>query len=303
MRVDEVTDALDGDSHKVSVSAFDYGGVLARRIVRQSGEFTMEQTALAWKFIADSQAVASFGITDGRTPTAQNRTRTFTVGQTVKDAIDSLAATENKVFRTQSPRRERQGGTDFLYGAQARGLSRASVSAGYANGVMVVGAQQETVIPGPPERRYPPPNPKYATNRQPGQQLYEATFNYPDVLTQPSVDEKAAWHLADAANQRAVWTVDLEPGVWTPAMKPGDISHLLVDSPPRMRNLDVPVRIEEISIKADANGANDVTLSVREEGGVAPTGQTRQRLRTNPVDDFAYYLAQFERRVTRLERT
>ncbi len=106
-RIIQANQSGDAAGCTINVSAVDYKALLKRRVFTQTGTYTGDLETCAWTAINTTQAVrtgANLGITRGvNQATGITATKyAYELGQTVKDFIDGLAATNSAVDQADS---------------------------------------------------------------------------------------------------------------------------------------------------------------------------------------------------------
>jgi len=329
MKLVNAEDTLTRDGHVVKFDAVTYEKLLERRILHQDWVLQDGDLDAAWRLIDYTQQRYDLGIRRGTLDPGVTRQRSLSIGDTILDSVNNFAEAENGfdwwidhdlVWWAQKPRRGTTHDVEWRWGGQAAELTRTAEMDDYASLIMTIGAQQETRIPiaGGGEDVYPPPPPQIVSLTQFPLGLWERAVSYSDVITETSLLEKANWLLNDASNVRATYKLTLEPGVWNPTYKMGDVVTLRIEGAPRL-NVRVPVRIEEMEITVTADGEETINLSVRAEqpetmlspqpipnpapDPLVPSGRTVQRHFLRPWDDMASYLRTTNRRLGAQERT
>jgi hypothetical protein len=270
-RVVAADDSLDSVSHRTTVRAVDYRGVLARRVLLEGDQLSFTarpQAEIVWTIVNTMQARpgGNLGITRGVIPQSQPRDRIFDVGAGIGDTINSLAEVINGFDWQVDPQRRlnifypRRGGDLGItldYGASVTTVDRTSGSADFANVVRVIGSEAtvaRTVAS--------------ATIATDPRGRWESSTADPDLLLQSTVNDRASRFLADQADMRETYTLTLVPGFYTSGnIGPGDIARLVV----RSGRLDVNdlVRVTEVAIDANEDGDDTVKLAVVCEPGGA----------------------------------
>ena len=328
LRVIDSEDILTRDAATVRFQCVSYEALLERRILREAWVLIDEDIDAAWRLITYTQDLETLGITRGTMTAGVSRQRALDAGDDILSCINDFAQADggfdwwidhNRVFWAQKPRRGTVLDIEWQAGNEVAELTRVSPIEDYASLVLSTGARNETRIPnaGGGEDVYPAPEPQQVELATKPFGLWEMTTSDTDVITTASLLEKANWHLNDKGNIRPTYRVVVEPGVWHPGIDLGDTLTLRVNHPPRA-NIRVPVRIEELSIRCSANGAETISMSVRAEepetfltpspigpipvSPVTPNGRTVQRHRLDPIDDLANVLRNLTVRVERGER-
>ena len=274
LRVIDITDDFTANDHTVSVTCVGWENLLQRRILYLPRTYTnLDQHLWAWELIFFTQTLEDLGIRQAADFALSGVLRTQTVqrGQTIAEAIDTIAGSSNGFdwwideylkLHAQTPRRLNPIDLDIAWGSGAMTVTRATATENYASSILAIGATNDTVIDGV---TYPPPTPQIRelSDMNPFGR-WERTVFYNDIVTNASLGEKALWHLSDSMTLRPTYDIDLTPGVWQPNMRPGTTFTLRVKSPPRL-DFRVKVRIETLSISLDTNGTESVQVSCRAE--------------------------------------
>jgi hypothetical protein len=230
VRIADAEDTLTRDGHAVHFSCVGYEKLLERRILHANdglgtdGTYVLDTNDIdaAWSLINYTQLKSSFGITRGTTAPGVRRQRSLNWGDTIIECINNFAESDagfdwwidaHKVWWAQKPRRGTFHDVEWRWGGEIAELVRQSAMEDYASLVMTTGAQNETSIPDPghvPDPRvYPPPNPQTVQLATKPLGLWEVAVSYSDVITEPSLLEKANWHPSDpprsARRTRSRW--------------------------------------------------------------------------------------------------
>lgn len=292
MKVMDAEDTFTVDGHTVILTCQSYEAILARRLLWEDYESpgATEQHEIAWQLVAYTQSLQTLGITKASDWAASgtNQDRVIKKGKTIAEAINEVATVgdgfdwwidQNLKMHAQSPRLSYDTGLDLIWGARVQAMTRSSASDLYASAVMVTGAEAETVIGS---TTYPPPavSIRQLTTRPLGR--WEASYTYPELVTNASVVAKADWHLADSAKRRNTYRVELTPGVWTQAIRPGGLVSLRARSLPRV-DFRVQCRVEEVGIVIKPDGGEDVTLALRGETEETLITTTPSQTPTTPI--------------------
>ena len=281
LRVVDSEDVLTRDAASVKFSCVSYDKLLERRILHEDWLLDDFDINAAWRLIDYTQRRYSLGITRGTTEPGHRRQRALDAGDDILTSINDFAQAEggfdwwidqNLKFWAAKPRRGRTH-TDVQWqlGGEVGEMTRTNPIEDYSSLIMATGAQSEVRIPRADgqEDVYQPPDPQIVELASKPLGLWEYTTSDTDVITTASLHEKAMWHLGDKGTIRPTYKITLEPGVWQPAVGIGDIVTLRVNTV--RANVKVPIRIEELSISCNADGAETITMSVR--------GGTRNRHR------------------------
>lgn len=337
-RVFDDTDVFDVNHHYVTFRCATYEAIFARRLLQVDwdGE-SGDQHTLAWRLVRHMESEALLYDIPLNQPadyvlSGTTRSRTIKRGVTIAAALDDLASVdggfdwwlstdqnEELFFHVQTPRRFRNLDRDLGWGQGFSDITRDGSAEDYASRVLTIGSQQTVTIPG--GNTYPPPPPVLLRTDPMLYGLWEKAFNYSDVLTVATLQDRAKWNLTEATALRATYKCKFEPGLWTPeAFKIGDIFTLNIDSPPRLVKRD-PVRVEEIQVEILPDGAENVTVSARAEQdqpdalvapfaaaagtvvSAVPSGRSIQQRRIAPEAELGRLLSGLRGRISRQERS
>jgi hypothetical protein len=324
MRVIDSEDSVDRESHRVKWTCVGYETLLGRRILHEGWVLDDLDINAAWRLIDYTQQKFPLGITRGTAANGVQRQRTLDGGDTILESINDFAEDENGfdwwidanlAFHAAKPRRGKVLADEWQVGNDVAELTRTAPMDDYATLVMATGAQNETTIGA---TVYPPPPPQIVEITQRPFGLWETHIGYSDVVTVPSLLGKANWNLSDRANIRPSYKFTLEPGIWNPSIEVGDVVLLRIQAPPRA-DIRVPIRLEEIQITLNTDGAEEVKISSRAQepetfitpspiGPIptvyrAPAGRTLSRHRLHPWDELALLLRNLGLRIGRQERS
>lgn len=262
-RITNSTDTIDADNHQVDVAAVDYRGLLARRITRQALTFagTQQLDDVAWQLIDHTQTASVGGnwrITRGLNPTTGTVTGwTVPEAKAIDEAIGDLVAVYPSFDWEINGRLQfdawsmRGASRDFAleYGTNVTGVRREMSSSNYANAVRTSGAEGL-----PAQWRQASDLATRAEGRM------ETQEGNPDLANATAIGQAADAYLWRHGSLAPGYTFTLTPGVWSPAdLWLGDLATVVVHS----GRLDVVSveRVEQIDIKADADGGSTVEVS------------------------------------------
>jgi len=276
LRVFILEDSLTGVAHTTKITARSYEAILQRRVlfedINPDGSQVTDQHDIAWNLVSYTQGFESIGLTRKTGTSGQTRTRVIQKGQTIAEAINDVATTDNGFdwwvdedlgFWMQTPRRIRTSDLDWMYGPQIQNIDRQGTAETYASVVMAIGATNPTTMPG--GTVYPPPPPAIRELQTKPVGRWERVVSYSDIVTAQSVINKALWALDESAISRPSYKLTLAPSMYSKDyIHPGDVLLLRVRSLPRL-NFKVHARIEEITINVDGNGAEVVQVAMRAE--------------------------------------
>lgn len=304
-RVGPTSDDLDGLRHTVSVTAWDYREVLARRILWASSPrafATTDQGAIVAAWIGDTQARAGgdLRMTVTGTATGQLRDRTYDPGESIGEKIQELSETVGGFdWSVESPTQDMlelrihypSKGTFtpvvLSYGDQLVQSIKRTVPVGdFANAQRVTGRAPERVEGATEDPVEPTPLEiaaddigATATGR-----WDKATGT--DMATDAALADRGAWLLGESQVVRPTYEVTLRRGAW------GGRSHIDTGDWVRLRvrsgrlNVDTSLRVHTIGVPVEDDGREGaVTLSL---GG--------------PRMDYGRRAALAERRLADLER-
>lgn len=273
MRVVNADDKLTTEAHTVTLELAGYEHLLSRRVLFDDMDRAEDQHLWAWDIVTYTQAFQDLGIrqAEGFLPAGQNRDRLVQKGKTITEAINELAENDNGFdwwidadlkFHAMTPRRFIPFDVDWSWGGEVASFDRKGVADAYASVVYVLGATNETTMPS--GTVYPPPPPvlRELTDKPYGR--WERTVSYSDIVTEESLTGKAIWHLADSSTMRPLYNLELTAGAWTPKIRPGTTFLFRARSRPRL-DFKVQVRVEQVQLKLDGNGVEEVKLATRAE--------------------------------------
>jgi hypothetical protein len=261
-RVGASSDDINADDCTVGFSALDYRALLNRRILWADTTYTgIDQAAIAWDLIADSQALTAgnLAITDATTATGITRDRTYEAGKNLGEAIQQLSEVDGGFDWEISPELElkvwypARGVTrDFaaVWGDTVTSVRRQVDPSQYANAIRFSGAEGVTATTRSVDA---------LADRIEGR--FEAQSGDTDISTTTALGEKADWELSERSVIRPSYTVKLKPGAWDgPAtLWLGDTCRLVV----RRGRLDVDTeaRVHEIAVAAGDDGGEEVEVT------------------------------------------
>lgn len=262
-RVGPTADALDADRHKVTVSAVDYRGVLAGRLVwpGSTTSFTaVDQASIAWQLIADTQALTGggLGITNASSATGRTRDRDYEVGKRLSEAIDQLGAVidgfdwdidPDLAFQLYYPQRGTARDLAIVWGDTASQVDRKVDTSDYATALRCSGADSLTPvtrvaagIATAPEGRW------------------ETQIGDSDIAKAVTLGDKADAALLERSVILPAYTATLRAGVWSPStLWLGDTCRVVVRS--GRLDVDTTARVVQIDVSVDDNGAETVKVT------------------------------------------
>jgi len=275
-RVGASTDTLTAGNHTTSFTAVDYKGMLDRRVIWPTstlGFTTLEQAEIAWKLIADTQALSDLEIwrvpptggSDTLIPTGITRTMLFPAGQKIGEAITSIGQLQNGFdwdvggdgqFRLFYPRRDRYQSAPpplLAYGKEVIGCQRQLTSTTFANAIYMTGAQGLTPV-------------TVVASDTTTYGRFESAIGKPDLKDQASVSAAAGLELAVDDALTAAYSFTLAPGVFNPDLLwLGDSVRFFVAAGRLV--IDTTLRITGIDIALDDGGGETVTLTFTQTPG------------------------------------
>lgn len=262
-------DSVSTTGHVCTFAAVDYRGFLGRRIIWPGSTTTfttIEQTAIAWQLIADTQAQTSgnLGITNHSVVTGTARSMTYAEGDIVQARVDELSAFTDGfeweidptlAFRTYYPYRGNVSGLVLSYGKDIASFQRTVDPTTFANAVRYSGATGLTAATA-------------LGDLSGAEGRWELQVGDTTIADQPTVDAKALWEVAKDATINPTYTVTLTPGWWSPELLwLGDVAALSLKS----GRLDVfaQLRMTAVTVAVGDSGGEVVTLTF---GGVPLSG-------------------------------
>ncbi len=269
-RIGTSADTHADGSDTVQFTATDYRGLLDHRIIWPGGtlKFTaMEQSNIAWRLIADTQAQyggsLNIGQGTGIGTSGITRDRTYTAGVPLGQTIDDLANTENgfeweidadlnfNVFHPQRGRDQTASQVLALGHGLTSLVSTVNTDA-YANAVFYTGHQPET---SPIQMLADFPD---DVGR------WEMQQSDPNVILQATVSEQARAVLINASQLDPAFTLTMSPAWWEPGdIWLGDLVQVQVDDGRLSGDnaVDVSRRVVDIAITLDDDGTETVVLT------------------------------------------
>jgi microcystin-dependent protein len=278
-RVGNSTDQLTADTITSTFAALDYRGMLGRRILWQGVTRSFrgaDQADIAWQMIADTQALAggALSITRGAAAaTGQRRDRDYDPGKNLGEAITQLGQVQNgfeweidasRRFNLFYPQRGRSTGLVLTYGRDIVEAARSLDASAFANAIRFNGSNNTTA------------DELTVTSWDPEQGRWDGQKSDPNLILQATVDQRAAYELADASTLTPAYQVTMVEGLWDPAqIWVGDTVTLVVAS--GRLNVNAAYRIVQIDITLSDDGAEKVVLSVQ----AAPAALTSRLVEYN----------------------
>ncbi|MFD0902323.1 hypothetical protein [Actinomadura sediminis] len=281
MRVGQTRDSINENEHRVEVTCLDYRAVLARRTLYSTDTLTYsatDQAEIAWGLIdtTQQQEAGALGISkawSGTTPTGVNRDRTYEAGDSIGERIQELSETlsgfdwditptsaSGLQLEVWHPERGTDRGVVLILGGLAAGISREVNPSAYANALRYTGAEGTTAVEREAAFLGEPGN--FPAGR------WDAVFGDDGLTLQATLDQRAAWQLAESQVIRPVYTVTLARGGWAGPdhIWVGDTVRLIV--PSGRLAVDTTLRVHEVEIDLDGDGGEQVTLAL---GGPRPS--------------------------------
>lgn len=303
-RVGPTRDEVSEDEHRVEVTALDYREVLARRILYSDDTLTytgVDQAEIAWALVDATQQrpAGHLGIDKGWTgtsPTGIDRDRTYEAGDSIGQRIQELSevidgfdwdispvSASGLQLDVWHPMRGSDRGVVLIYGGLVAHVQREVNPSDYANALRYTGAEGDEEDPGPDPVEIEAP--LLGQDGDWPQGRWDAAFGDDGLITQATLNERAAWQLAESQVIRPVYTVRLKRGGWggPDHIWLGDTVRLIVASG-RLR-VDASLRVHEIQLDIDEDGGETATLTL---GGPRP--------------DFRRWPSRVDRRLRDLER-
>lgn len=297
-RVGATGDALDPDTHTVTLTSLSYRALLARRILYSDSQLTwtgVDQAAIAWGLIAQTQARpgGQLGITRGvGQATGVLRERTHEAGDAIGEAVAALSEDDPGFdwditpvdahalhLDIWSPQRGTDRGVILEHGGLATSVNRDVNPGDYANALRGTGAAPEGggTDPTPVELAAAD-----IATRPEGR--WDKAYGQLGTTT-AAVAQRGGWQLDQAQVIRPSYTLKLRRGAW------GGPDHIWLGDPVRLvvmsgrLRVDTVLRVHEAAIAIDDDGEEDVDLTVG-----APRPDPRRRATA------------LERRLSALER-
>lgn len=278
-RVGPTEDQVGDDGHTVAVSALSYRAVLGRRQLWSDSPLTWTQTDpadIVAGLVADTQGRpgGDLGISVVGDAVGVLRDRTYATGDSIAELITNLGnidadtgggfdwdvlspTADQLVLQIWPGQRGADRGVVLELGGALTAAGRAVDPGDYANALRVTGEA--------PEAGGDPPTPVEidaddVATRAEGR--WDATISE-RVSTADSLTDRADQVLADQQAPRPSYTVKLRRGWWRGPghLWIGDQVRLVLMSRPRLL-VDVALRVTELSVGIDDDGAEDVTLTV-----------------------------------------
>ncbi|GAA3957732.1 hypothetical protein GCM10023085_45310 [Actinomadura viridis] len=289
-------DTLDSTSHQMDVAALDYRAVLNRRRLYSTNPLTYtatDQAEIVWGLISATQGNTAGGLGlskgwTGTTPTGVLRDRTYEAGDSVGERIqelseviggfdwdveaDSASALQVNVYY---PQRGVNRGVVLEYGGLIAGARREVNVGDYANAIRMTG--EETLVAQELEATD-------LADRPEGR--WDAVFGDAGLTTQPALNDRALWQIAESQVVQPTYTLTLVQDAWDGPdhIWLGDWVQVVIISPPRLQVNDL-LRVYEMQFSIGENGEEALELTV---GGPKPDPRRRA--------------AQVNRRLKNLER-
>lgn len=291
-RVGSTTDGLDVASHDLAVTVLDYRAVLNRRILYPDSTLTWtatDQAELGWDLIQQTQTRigGDLGISRGAGQTSGIlRDRTYEAGDSIGQRIQELSQVINGFDWDITPaspsslafdiwtQRGADRGVVLEYGGLVAKVQRQVDPADYGNALRMTGADGLTAqeleaddLAGRPEGRW------------------DVVVGDTDLTTQPALNDRAAWQLAQSELLQPTYTLTLRQGGWDGPdhIWLGDLVQLVVMSGRLVVNTSL--RVYELAFALSDDGPETVDVTV---GGPRP--------------DFRKRAAAVDRRLSSLER-
>ncbi|RMI39870.1 hypothetical protein EBO15_28295 [Actinomadura harenae] len=293
-RVGPTGDDVEDTSHTTQVSGLSYRAILSSRRLYSYSTVTWSSTdigEIAWGLIQQTQTRpgGDLGIVKGWTgtaPTGVIKDRTYTAGDSIGERIQELAETlpgfdwdirpvsESALqFDVWSPRGMDRGVIAEYGGLVAKVRREVSVS-DYANAIRQSGASGLTA------RELEAPD---LSLRPEGR--WDGVFGDDGLITQASLDDRAAYQLDAAQVIRPAYTLTLRAGAWSGPdhIWLGDPIRLIIQS--GRLNIDTIQRVQQVDVALGEDGQETVEITL---------GAPRTDYRRRP--------ALVEQRLTNLER-
>lgn len=275
-RVGPTSDTLDGKRHAVSLTAWDYREVLARRILWSDSPRTFplyDQGAIVSAMVADTQARAggNLGMTVVGAVTGQLRDRIYDAGKSIGAEIQALSeAIGGFDWEVEAPS---QSALELRIHYPTKGTNRAVV---LSYGDQLVQRVQRTVDPGqfrnavrgtgraPDRPENPPPDFPDPVEPTPVELVADSATSGPagrwegaegtDMTTTGGLADRTAWLLAEGEAIRPTYTVTLHRGAWRGRnhIDTGDTVRLRVRS--GRLAVDTALRVHTITIPVEDDG-------------------------------------------------
>lgn len=278
-------DIAPDTGHVCQFNAVDYRGFLGRRYVLPGAEFYfvgVEQTAIAWQLIHDTQAQpgGDLGITNGSAATGVNRNALYTYSTEVLSSITSLGQFSNGFTWEIDPElsfntwalpigRGIVTGEVLVYGAQILTVKRVIDTSTFANSVRYSG--NASLVPAIAE-----------VGSFAGTGRWEKQVGDTTILDQTQLTNKAAWELAQDDIVQPSYQITLNPAYgWTPEIIwLGDTVTLVVQS--GRLDINTSYRVSQIEVDLGDDGGQTVTLTLGPviQNQTTQTGEILNRIST-----------------------
>lgn len=304
-RVGPTGDDLDGVRHTVSVTAWDYREVLARRILWSSSprEFrVVDQGAIVASLIADTQSRAGgqLGMVVTGATTGQLRDRIYDPGKAIAEIIQELSEVEGGFdwsvespgqnaleLRIHYPGKGTHRAVVLSYGdALVQSVKRTVGVGGFRNAVRGTGRAPERLEGATVDPVEPTPV-EYASDDAGSGPAgrWEAAVGT-DMTTQAGLIDRTSWLLAEGEAIRPTYTVTLHRGAWRGR------SHIDTGDHVRLR-----VRSGRLAVDAVLR-VHTITIPVEDDGREGPVELSLG----GPRADYGRRATLAERRLADLER-
>jgi hypothetical protein len=268
-RLGPTSDDLDGTTHTVGATAWDYREVLARRILWSSSPRVFagaDQGAIVAALVADAQSRPGGDLRMSVTGTAtgQFRERTYDLGKSVGEEIQALSEVvngfdwdvvaptqEDLVLRIHYPAKGTATAVVLSWGDELVAKVTRTVPVGeFANAYRVSGRAPERQDGATVDPVEPPPVELAADDIGATQAGRWEKAEGTDLTSVSGLGERAAWLLDEGQSIRPTYSVTLRAGAWRGRshIDTGDwvrlrirSGRLAVDSVLRVHTIDIPV--------------------------------------------------------------
>lgn len=297
-RVGATADDITETEHGMQVTALDYRAVLKRRRTINTDTNVLagiDQAEIAWTLIAQTQShlAGDLGISKGvGFPGASVvRDRTYMAGDSIGERIQELSEVVDGFdwditpvspsalhLDVWFPQRGGNKGVVLELGGLVSKANRDVDPGEYANAIRVTGDDGAAAPPTPVERDVIDPD-----TRPEGR--WDAVFGESTIQTQAALNARADWLREESQVIRPAYSLTLKAGGWGGPghIWLGDTVQVVINS--GRLAVNTALRVYELQFDISADGGETVTVTA---------GRPRPDYRKRP--------AQFERRITNLER-
>lgn len=271
-RVGDTSDDLSETEHSVGFTVLDYRAVLGRRRLYNSSTKSWtgtDQAEIAWQLIQQTQTRAGggLGISKGiGNPTGVNRDRTYEVGDSIGERIQELseviggfdwditpASASALHLDVWYPQRGQDRTVVLEYGGLLSTARREVNTSEYGNALRYTGKTDGGLTAQELEAA------DIATTTA---GRWDLVFGDDGLVTQSTLNDRAAWQLAESQVIRPAYTLTLRAGAWAGPdhIWLGDTVRLIIKS--GRIDVDTSLRVYEIGIALGDDGAETVEITV-----------------------------------------